>query len=261
MCVPGRIANVYAIRGRDAWVLVDTSNRGAERGIMLASGSWLRADDAPSAILLTHGHADHSGSAAALADAWKVPVYAHAAELAFVRDGAPYPAPDLALGGFLATISRFLPREPVKLGDAVRPLDLALPLPGLEDWEIIETPGHSPGHVALYRSRDHVLIAGDACTTMDLDSFLAVAFKLPKVHRPPAPFTCDWEYARRSVEAMAALEPNVLGCGHGLPMAGPQVAGQLWELARHFPVPAGARYAREPFRTESVAAAPDGNSV
>jgi hypothetical protein len=73
----------------------------------------------------------------------------------------------------------------------------------------------------------------------------------PRISRPPAPFTYDWEQALRSVELLAELRPMVIGAGHGEPMSGSEVAAGLADLARNFPRPRG-RYATEPARTDET---------
>src|SRR5581483_10071264 len=89
---------------------------------------------------------------------------------------------------------------------------------GLEEWECHPTPGHTPGHVSFYRPSDGVLIAGDALTTMDLDSFIGTVTKMRKLCRPPVPATTDWQQARESVQLLASLRPRVIAAGHGNPM-------------------------------------------
>nr|MDQ2900847.1 MBL fold metallo-hydrolase [Acidobacteriota bacterium] len=87
-------------------------------------------------------------------------------------------------------------------------------------------------------------------TTVDLDSFVATVTQTRKIGRPPAPFTCDWDQARRSVEFLAGLRPNVIGCGHGTPMSGPAVAHELSTFAKNFPAPKHGRYAWQPAITD-----------
>jgi len=64
------------------------------------------------------------------------------------------------------------------------------------------------------------------------------------VWRPPAYFTPDWTSARRSVETLAALEPEVLATGHGRVMHGPEMRRQLRDLADRFEsyMPSSGRY-------------------
>jgi glyoxylase-like metal-dependent hydrolase (beta-lactamase superfamily II) len=63
---------------------------------------------------------------------------------------------------------------------------------------------------------------------------LAIATQKPELHGPPAYYTSDWDAARRSVELLANLRPHAVAPGHGLPMAGPELADKLQILARDF---------------------------
>jgi hypothetical protein len=78
------------------------------------------------------------------------------------------------------------------------------------------------------------LIAGDAFCTTKAESAMAIATQRPELHGPPAYYTSDWDAAKRSVEKLAQLRPQTLAAGHGRPMAGPDVADGLAELAARF---------------------------
>jgi glyoxylase-like metal-dependent hydrolase (beta-lactamase superfamily II) len=78
-------------------------------------------------------------------------------------------------------------------------------------WQIKETPGHTPGHVSLYRPQDRVLLPGDAFCTTKPESFFDAAIKQePELHGPPAYFTSDWNQARQSLQKLANLEPETV---------------------------------------------------
>ena len=233
--IPTVIANAYLIGDRASWVLVDACTPGRERLIRRAAERRFGQGSRPSAILLTHGHFDHAGSAGALADLWRAPIYAHPLEIPFVTGAAQYPPFDYSSPGFFTRIARFFPTETVDLGTRVRAFDPRQPIPGVPDWEMIETPGHTPGHVSFFRRRDAALVAGDAVTTMNLDSFFDTITKSKSVCRPPTPATMNWSEARRSVELLATLRPSLIAAGHGLPMEG--AADELARLAKHFHTP------------------------
>ena len=142
-------------------------------------------------------------------------MYAHALELPYLTGRAHYPPLNYRAPGFFSKLSRFFPSNTVNLGGRVEPFAECF-----EDFEVIETPGHTPGHVSFFRRGDGVLLAGDALTTMDLDTLGGTLGKRPKVCGPPAPATFDWVQARQSVQLLASLRPSVVAAGHGIPMAG-----------------------------------------
>jgi len=43
-------------------------------------------------------------------------------------------------------------------------------IPGMDGWRWIHTPGHTEGHISLFRESDRILIAGDAFTTTKQES-------------------------------------------------------------------------------------------
>jgi glyoxylase-like metal-dependent hydrolase (beta-lactamase superfamily II) len=184
---------------------------------------------------MTHAHFDHVGALEALADCWDAPIYAHALEIPYLSGRARYLPPDpMAGGGLMAWLSPFFPRGPVDVSDRLRPLPLSGEVPGLPEWRWIHTPGHTPGHVSLWRERDRLLVAGDAFVTTAQESAYAVATQEAEVHGPPTYFTPDWDAAGVSVRTLAELEPATAVAGHGLPLHGPDLARALRALADQF---------------------------
>ena len=151
----------------------------------------------------------------------------------------------------MARMASLYPRGPINLGDRVRPLPIDGSIPTLPDWRWVHTPGHTAGHVALFRDTDRALIVGDAFCTTKQESFFAVATQKPELHGPPAYFTTDWDAARDSVRRLAALEPAFIAPGHGQPMAGVQALQSLTELSQRFDEvarPEHGRYVEHPTR-------------
>lgn len=243
------MANAYLVGNTNSWVLVDSGTPGNAGKIKEAAEARFGAGAKPRAILLTHGHFDHAGSAPDLAREWGVRVYTHRLEWPYLTGKSSYPPIDPRTPGFFSFMARFFPSRTVMIGDSLEEIGSNLPKLGLADWDAHFTPGHTPGHVAFYR-KDGVLLAGDAVTTMNLDSFFDVVTKRQEVSKPPAPATTDWQQARRSVQLLAALRPSVIAAGHGKPMSG--AADELQELADHFPVPGHGRYVPEAARADET---------
>ena len=247
--VPTGISNCYIVGTPEIWVLIDAGTQGKAKDILQAVAEHIGPDAVPAAIVLTHGHFDHSGSARELAEKWGVQVYAHRRELPFLNGTSKYPPPDPSVGGFMSQVIRFLPNKKMNAGPNLRQMELGR-LRWLPEWEVIETPGHAPGHVSFFRSSDGTLIAGDAFCTFDQNSMADTFSQRQQVAGPPPYYTCDWQAAERSVRKLAELHPKVLAAGHGIPMRGGQAAAQLRELANKFPIPEHGRYVAEPARTD-----------
>jgi len=250
-CLRFTIANAYLVGSPGAsWVLVDAGTPRYAASIRSAAEKRFGPHARPTAILLTHGHFDHAGSARELAEAWDVPIYAHKLERPYLSGKSAYPPKDPTAGGAMAFLSRFFPSTSVDLGERLQDLPDGGEVPGLPGWHWHHTPGHAPGHVVFFQPGESILLAGDACVTMDLDSAIGILTLEPRISRPPAPFTYDWEQAHASVELLAGLRPFVLGCGHGKPMTGGAVAAELADLACNFPKPTHGRYAGLPARAD-----------
>jgi hydroxyacylglutathione hydrolase len=77
------------------------------------------------------------------------------------------------------------------------------------DFTVLDVPGHSPGHIALWRESDRTLICGD------------VFFNLPNLRPPPRPLTFDPARNRESMRRLAELRPALTLFGHGPPLRDP----------------------------------------
>jgi len=244
--------NVFAIRGDAGWTLVDAGLYGTADRIR----RWAHrhfGEDPPTSILLTHAHFDHVGALDELADGWNAPVYAHWEELDYVTGARSYPPPDPSVGGgLMARMAGLYPRRPKETTRFVSDLQAGGAIRDLSGWRWIHTPGHTAGHVSLFRDEDRTLIVGDAFCTTDQESFFAaLVTQKPQIQGPPAYFTTDWDAARDSVRQLASLQPRVIAPGHGQPMSGDETAAALQELAARFDQvgrPDHGRYVDHPTR-------------
>ncbi|MBW4437410.1 MAG: MBL fold metallo-hydrolase [Pleurocapsa minor GSE-CHR-MK-17-07R] len=176
-----RWVNCYAARHTDgSWTLIDTGLNHSETSIQ----TWLQAFHALEIrhardirqVLLTHMHPDHFGMAGLLQQLSHTTVFIsardrEAARIAwmeregrsevmkrwFVGCGADTPlATEIA--AYADITAQATEPHPTRLRD----LDIAAPITfGGRSWRIIETPGHSDGHVMFFSEADGVLLAGD----------------------------------------------------------------------------------------------------
>lgn len=243
--------NVYLIQDREAtgWVMVDAGLKSTAPKVRNLVAEVFGKGSKPRAIIMTHAHFDHRGSLIELAEEWEVPVYCHHQERPYLTGQSSYPPPDPSVGGgMMALLSFVYPKGPINAENYLKELPEDGSIPELEDWRWIHTPGHTPGHISLFRGKDGVLIAGDAFVTTMQESILAVATQKKFVCGPPKYFTPDWGAAARSVRDLATLEPNVITTGHGHAMYGDEARKELHKLAREFwkvGIPATGRYVKE----------------
>ncbi len=231
--------NVFAVTHLDgSWTLIDAAL--PMTASLIRSWAEKHFTIAPNALILTHGHFDHVSAAKDLAEGWKIPIYAHPLEFPYLNGQKQYPKPNPGAGGGLMTLlSPLYPRSPINVGERLIALPAAetgpIAVPELPGWEILHTPGHTPGHVSFFRPSDRTLLVGDAfCTTKPESFFEAALVQQAELHGPPSYFTSDWEAARRSVQHLATLNARILAPGHGKPLAGADVADAVRRLAADF---------------------------
>jgi glyoxylase-like metal-dependent hydrolase (beta-lactamase superfamily II) len=226
--------NVFALASKDGWALIDAGLHFSAPRIRKWAESHFGEGTQPGCIILTHGHFDHVGAIDELG--WDVPIYAHSQEMPYLTGRLKYPPPDPTVGGgLMAVMSPLYPRGPYNFGERIHALPEDGTLQALPGWKWIHTPGHTAGHVSLFRESDRLLVVGDAfCTTKPESFLMAAATYKAELHGPPSYYTPDWEQAKMSVQKLAELKPQVLAPGHGKPLAGSDIPEKLEALARDF---------------------------
>lgn len=172
--------SAYILYRNGAAAVVDTGLSGSESNIEAALGDIGLGWDAVSDVVVTHKHPDHAGS---------LPAIAALAAGASLYVGA----------GDAAAIGGVPGNQPIAVGDN----DMVF------DMEIIETPGHTPGHIAVLDPAAGILVAGDALNTR--------GGSLNSASADPD-FTEDLSLADESVRKMAGLDFDIVLVGHGEPI-------------------------------------------
>lgn len=236
-CYNVQIVNIAMVGNPDdnEFVLVDAGMPNSADTIISAIEERFGPKSRPKAVILTHGHFDHVGAIIELIEHWDVPVYAHELEIPFLTGEKSYPEPDTSVeGGMIAKMSFMFPNEPIHLGNRIKALPSDHTVPHLSEFQWIHTPGHTPGHISLFREKDRALIVGDAFVTVKQESLYSVLTQEQEISGPPRYLTPDWDSAWESVKKLESLNPSVAITGHGLPMSGELLRNSLKKLANEF---------------------------
>jgi glyoxylase-like metal-dependent hydrolase (beta-lactamase superfamily II) len=220
----------------EEWVLIDAGTPKSAPKIIEKAKKRFGDHAKPKAIILTHAHFDHIGAIMELIEEWDdVPVYAHTLELPYLTGKKNYPLPDSTVdSGIIAKLSPMFPTEAIDLGNRVKALPSDGVVPHMEGWRWVHTPGHTEGHVSLFRDADRALIAGDAFVTVKQESLYSVITQELEIHGPPRYLTPDWDSSWESVKLLEKLKPLIAITGHGHPVSGEWLTKNLEILARNF---------------------------
>jgi glyoxylase-like metal-dependent hydrolase (beta-lactamase superfamily II) len=213
--------NCYLIVDDEGVTLVDTGLPGAWGQLVSAVQGLGIQPRQLTAIVLTHGHFDHVGTARRLRMDG-VPVWVHAGDRRLARHPyryahasprSPYPFRYPAAVPVLSamTAAGALWVRGVDATNLVKP-GVPLPVPGAP--VPIFTPGHTAGHVALHLPARDVLLTGDALVT--LDPYTGKTG--PRVVAGAA--TADRREAVGSLDLLAATGASGVLPGHGRPTTG-----------------------------------------
>jgi hydroxyacylglutathione hydrolase len=208
--MPPNAINVYLLGD----VLLDAATRRGERRIMRQIAARKL-----SAHALTHAHPDHQGSSHAICERLGIPLWCGQGDVPAME------TPGGVAGSSPPTWATFVQRRfwvgpPHPVARALVEGDQ------VAGFSVLETPGHSPGHVAYWRESDRVLIVGDVFFNIN------PLTGIPGLHEPPAAFTPDPPRNRASARRLGELRPRLACFGHGPPLRDP---GKLADFIAQLP--------------------------
>jgi glyoxylase-like metal-dependent hydrolase (beta-lactamase superfamily II) len=185
-------------------VLIDSGTR-------FAAGRLLRRlrKHKVSLHALTHAHPDHQGSSHVICETLQIPLWCGAADAdAMEQEGEILRR--LGRHWLIDSVGKMWtgPAHPVakrlREGDQVG------------TFTVLETPGHSVGHISFWREQDRVLIMGDLIANIHIWT------GIPMLREPEAVFSVDPAQNRRSARRILELDPRLVCFGHGAPMRNPK---------------------------------------
>jgi glyoxylase-like metal-dependent hydrolase (beta-lactamase superfamily II) len=227
--VPGSNTNWVIVKDGDSATLIDTGYPGDHDALLASLAEIGLAPEAVTAILLTHAHNDHIGSAERFRTGYGTPVLMHELEVPHARRDflnqvtvgqvlkeawrpgvVPWAVHALRSGG-----TAHVPVLEAAAFPVTGPLDLpGAPVP-------IPTPGHTVGHCAYLLPDSGILVSGDALVTGHPTSRITGPQLLPGM------FHTDRERARDALLALEDIDADHLFPGHG-----PAYRGSVKQAAR-----------------------------
>jgi glyoxylase-like metal-dependent hydrolase (beta-lactamase superfamily II) len=220
--VQGPASNWVIVREGADFILID-SGYPADAGLVLASIRNLGLEPASAkALLVTHGHADHTGAAKHFSTTFGTPVYCAAAEIpqltGQVKHQVTFPKvlPRIHQHGILAWMLHAIGAGGLKTNDiqAAQAFD-AEALKALPGSPVaVPTPGHTPGHTSFYLPGTKVLVTGDCLVTgHPISCHDGPQLLDPMYHHRP-------DEVLMSLDALAGFNASTILPGHGAAVHG-----------------------------------------
>lgn len=192
--MPRNSINCYIIEG----ILIDSGIRNSYKKI-----KQVISEIPIHAHALTHAHADHQGSSDTICNEFNIPLICHGKEVTRTETGlvtTDYPSNTNLIARFQ---QKYWAGQGHKVNKTVQEHDK------IENFVVIETPGHSSGHISFFRENDGLLIIGDVATNMNLLTTVR------GLHLPPNIFTTNQQENIESLKKLSVLQPKIICFGHG----------------------------------------------
>lgn len=209
--IPLGYVNAFMLAEQDGLTLIDSGLKGSYKRILKAVREVGRKPEELRNVLVTHHHADHVGSLAALIAKSGAAAWVHPFDAPIVAGEKPRPHanPGSIAGRILGPLIERLPVNNPP-GAASRPVNDGDIVPVGGGVQVIATPGHTAGHVSYFvPGHGGVLFAGDAAAHM-----------FGRVGKPVLIFTEDMPQVKESIRKLATLEFETACFGHGTVLKG-----------------------------------------
>jgi len=203
--VPNVVSNTYVLVDEDGLTVIDTGLPRSEKKILSFISSLGKSAQDVKRIIITHADLDHFGGLAALQKATGARTYASQIEADATANGKPSRA--IQPKGFslrrvlFALISPFFKATPFQIHEIIAE---GQTLPVLDGLQVVETPGHTPGHISLFAPSIGILFCGDSMVSDEKG-----------LHGSRSGLTWNDAKARESERKQAGLGAQTVCSGHG----------------------------------------------
>jgi glyoxylase-like metal-dependent hydrolase (beta-lactamase superfamily II) len=203
--VPNLVCNTYILMDPDGLTIIDSGLPHSEKKILAFVARLGKSAQDVKRIIVTHGDLDHVGGLAALQKATGARTYASPIEAEFIAQGKSpreIKPQGFSLQRMLITLMRpFFKATPFQVHETLKE---GQTLPVLGGLQVIETPGHTSGHISLFSPSTGVLFCGDSIVADENG-----------LHGSRPGLTWDEGRARSSERKQAELGARIVCPGHG----------------------------------------------
>ena len=203
--IPNVQANSYLIVEPDGLTIIDTGMPFSEKQTLKYIASLGHSPEEIKRTIITHADLDHYGCLAALQEASGARTYASQSEAeAMARGGSSRPV-NRSIGRFqgfmIRLMGKYLKPTPIQVDEMLTDGQV---LPVLGGLQVVETPGHSPGHLSFFVPSLRVLFCGDSMKSNDKG-----------LRASRSRNNWNQSLAEASVRKQAALGVQIVCPGHG----------------------------------------------
>ncbi len=186
--------NCYVIED----VLIDAGTRLSAKTILASLNNYdIKAH------ALTHSHLDHQGGSKEILKKLSIPLWCGEYEKDLVENGQKVIGYRFPKFGFTELLNQKGTNPTCKVDSVLHEGD------NVGGFKVIDTPGHTPGHISFFREDDGVAIIGDVLLNINM-------FNLKEgLHLPPLFTTVDQKQNLASIKKIIDLKPTTICFGHG----------------------------------------------
>ena len=202
--IPNIIANPYLIIDKDGLTLIDTGLPGSEKKILNYINGLGHSPADLKRIVITHSDLDHIGGLFALKKATGARTYASEIEAKAIASGKPSRPIKSGLTirrVLFSIVGLWMKPHPMQVDEILKDGQI---LPVLGGLRVVDTSGHTPGHISLFAAKSGLLFPGDSMVSDQKG-----------LHGSRPAVTWDSAKANESVRKQAELGARIVCPGHG----------------------------------------------
>ena len=198
----GMISNCYILSTPDSLSMIDCGLSRDDKKILKKLIELGYPDKPLKNILITHADGDHYGSASKIRELTKARIFSSPIEKeAIEKGGSSRPLKGNQISRiFTNLLGPLFAASPVEVDETLSSFQT---LPVLGGMQVVNTPGHTPGHISFWLEEPRILFAGDSIRESSGRPIPSTGMN-----------TWDLDLAKKSFEFQMSLNPKIICAGH-----------------------------------------------